>query len=143
MRGPGTRWRADIWEFIACSFSGFSTACVPPPDETANCRTNPTAEFCRIVLPGIVRMFFNTLLNFGDTFCAGLLGTDALAALSLSFPPFSLLVAVGSGFQITLKPQILLEGFRPRRIVRLLSEKWPLDDLPWEEMLWPADNRVK
>ena len=95
------------------------------------------------MLPGIVRMFFNTLLNFGDTFCAGLLGTDALAALSLSFPPFSLLVAVGSGFQITLKPQILLEGFRPRRIVRLLSEKWPLDDLPWEEMLWPADNRVK
>ena len=35
------------------------------------------------MLPGIVRMFFNTLLNFGDTFCAGLLGTDALARLRI------------------------------------------------------------
>lgn len=91
------------------------------------------------MLPGIVRMFFNTLLNFGDTFCAGLLGTDALAALSLSFPPFSLLVAVGSGFQITLKPQILLEGFRPRRVVRLAPPGF--DVLPAEEHLECQPNK--
>jgi hypothetical protein len=48
-----------------------------------------------------------------------------------------------SGRQFVVKPENLLEGFRPRRIVRLLPDKWPLDDLPWEEMLWPADNRVK
>ena len=48
-----------------------------------------------------------------------------------------------SGLQLVIKPENLLEGFRPRRIVRLLPDKWPLDDLPWEEMLWPADNRVK
>jgi hypothetical protein len=48
-----------------------------------------------------------------------------------------------SGIQLVIKPENLLEGFRPRRIVRLLPEQWPLDDLPWEEMLWPADNRLK
>jgi Na+-driven multidrug efflux pump len=51
----------------------------------------------RIALPASVGMFFNTLFNFVDTYCAGLLGTDALAALSLSFPLFFLLIAVGSG----------------------------------------------
>jgi hypothetical protein len=48
-----------------------------------------------------------------------------------------------SGLQLVIKPDELIEGFRPRRIVRILAENWPLDDLPWEEMLWPADNRVK
>ena len=48
-----------------------------------------------------------------------------------------------SGLQFVIKPENLLEGFRPRRILRLLAANWPLDDLPWEEMLWPADNRVK
>ena len=48
-----------------------------------------------------------------------------------------------SGLQLVIKPENLLEGFRPRRIIRLLATNWPLDDLPWEEMLWPADNRVK
>ena len=53
-------------------------------------------------------------------------------------------VAPGSsGVQLVIKPENLLEGFRPRRIVRLLPERWGLDDLPWEEMLWPADNRMK
>jgi putative MATE family efflux protein len=42
-------------------------------------------------------MFFNTMFNFVDTYCAGLLNTDALAALSLSFPIFFLLIAIGSG----------------------------------------------
>ncbi len=51
----------------------------------------------RIALPASVGMLFNTLFNFVDTFCAGLLSTDALAAISLSFPLFFLLIAVGSG----------------------------------------------
>ena len=51
----------------------------------------------RIAVPASVGMFFNTMFNFVDTYCAGLLGTDALAALSLSFPPFFVLIAVGSG----------------------------------------------
>lgn len=48
-----------------------------------------------------------------------------------------------SGVQLVIKPEELIEGFRPKRIVRILADSWPLDDLPWEEMLWPADNRVK
>jgi len=60
--------------------------------------TDPIAQLTwRIALPASVGMFFNTLYNFVDTWCAGLLSTDALAALSLSFPLFFLLVAVGSG----------------------------------------------
>src|SRR4051794_15747050 len=51
----------------------------------------------RIALPSSVGMFFNTMFNFVDTYCAGLLNTDALAALSLSFPVFFGLIAAGSG----------------------------------------------
>ena len=48
-----------------------------------------------------------------------------------------------SGLQLVIKPENLLEGFRPRRILRLLPDSWPLIELPWEETLWPGDNRVK
>jgi hypothetical protein len=41
-----------------------------------------------------------------------------------------------SGIQIKLKPQILLEGFRPKRIVRLWCSAWKVDDLPREERLY-------
>lgn len=40
-----------------------------------------------------------------------------------------------SGLQITFKPQTLLEGYRPKRIVRLLSKKWKVQSLPREERL--------
>jgi len=51
----------------------------------------------RIAIPASIGFFFNTMFNFADTYCAGLLGTDALAALSLSFPVFFLVLAAGSG----------------------------------------------
>lgn len=44
-----------------------------------------------------IGMFFNTMFNVVDTFCAGWLGTEALAALSLSFPIFFTVFAFGSG----------------------------------------------
>lgn len=60
--------------------------------------TDPISELTwRIAIPVSVGMFFNTMFNFVDTYCAGLLSTDSLAALSLSFPMFFLLVAIGSG----------------------------------------------
>jgi putative MATE family efflux protein len=60
--------------------------------------TDPIPQLTwRIALPASVGMFFNTLFNFVDTYCAGLLGTDALAALSVSFPLFFMMIAVGSG----------------------------------------------
>ena len=42
-----------------------------------------------------------------------------------------------SGTRIRFKPRHLLEGFRPQRIVRLFSGKWPIDDLPKEEEFYP------
>jgi hypothetical protein len=43
-----------------------------------------------------------------------------------------------SGMRIKFKPVTLLEGFRPKRIVRLFSVKWRVDDLPREERLYDA-----
>lgn len=41
-----------------------------------------------------------------------------------------------SGFRIKFKPIMLLEGFRPTRIIRLWSAKWKVDDLPREERMY-------
>jgi len=51
-----------------------------------------------LAIPASVGFFFNTLYNVVDTYFAGLLSTEALAALSLSFPVFFTLIAMGSGF---------------------------------------------
>ncbi|HEX8913910.1 MAG TPA: hypothetical protein VF796_16295 [Humisphaera sp.] len=46
--------------------------------------------------------------------------------------------AVGSsGVQVRFKPAVLLEGFRPKRVVRVWPGKWKVDDLPLEERLYP------
>lgn len=50
-----------------------------------------------IAIPASVGMLFNTAFNFIDTLCAGWLGTDSLAALSVSFALYFMLIAVGSG----------------------------------------------
>ncbi len=52
----------------------------------------------RLAIPSSVGMFFNTMYNVVDTYYAGHLSTEALAALSLTFPIFFLLLAVGLGF---------------------------------------------
>jgi Na+-driven multidrug efflux pump len=60
--------------------------------------TDPIPQLTwRIAMPMSVGMFFNTMFNVVDTVCAGWLGTDALAALSLSFPVFFIIIAAGSG----------------------------------------------
>lgn len=52
----------------------------------------------RLAIPASVGFLFNTLYNVVDTFWAGRYSTDALAALSLSFPIYFLTVAMGMGF---------------------------------------------
>ena len=52
----------------------------------------------RLAVPASVGFLFNTFYNVVDTFYAGRYSTDALAALSLSFPVFFSLIAMGSGF---------------------------------------------
>lgn len=51
----------------------------------------------RIGLPVSIGFFFNTMFNVTDTFFAGELSTEALAALSLSFPVFFLIISFASG----------------------------------------------
>lgn len=51
----------------------------------------------KVALPASIGYFFNTMFNVVDTYFAGQLSTDALAALSLSFPLFMLILAVGVG----------------------------------------------
>lgn len=43
-----------------------------------------------------------------------------------------------SGVQITFEPSLLLEGFRPGRIIRVFPSGWPVISIPLEERLWPA-----
>lgn len=51
----------------------------------------------RLAIPVGMGFFFNTMFNVVDTFYAGFISTQALAAMSLSFPVFFLIIAVGSG----------------------------------------------
>lgn len=41
-----------------------------------------------------------------------------------------------SGVRIKFKPGTLLEGYRPKRILRLFSGRWKVDDLPREERIY-------
>lgn len=51
----------------------------------------------KLAWPAAVGFFFNTMYNVVDTFYGGLVSTEALAALSLSFPVFFLIIAFGTG----------------------------------------------
>ena len=51
-----------------------------------------------LAIPASTGFFFNTMYNVVDTWYAGRYSTEALAALSLTFPVFFILLATGSGF---------------------------------------------
>lgn len=69
------------------------------PAANGDLTTAPVGELVRrLAIPASVGFFFNTMYNVVDTFYAGRFSTDALAALSLSFPVFFVLIAMGSGF---------------------------------------------
>jgi putative MATE family efflux protein len=51
-----------------------------------------------LAIPASTGMFFNTMYNVVDTFYAGLISTQAIAALSLSFMIFFLIIGFGYGF---------------------------------------------
>lgn len=50
-----------------------------------------------ITVPASVGFFFNTMYNVVDTYFGGLISTQALASLSLSFPVFFIILAMGTG----------------------------------------------
>lgn len=62
--------------------------------------TKPIGSLIKsIAIPASVGFFFQTMFNVTDTFYAGFLSTEALAALSLSFPIFFIIVSLSSGIQ--------------------------------------------
>ncbi len=52
----------------------------------------------QIAIPASTGMFFNTMYNVVDTFYAGLISTQAISALSLSFMIFFTIIGLGYGF---------------------------------------------
>ena len=52
-----------------------------------------------MAVPFALGMIFNTMFNVTDTFFAGRLSTDSLAALSLSFPMYFIIFSPGVGIQ--------------------------------------------
>lgn len=60
--------------------------------------TTPLPKLIRtIALPSSIGLVFNTLFNVVDTYYGGLVSTTALAALSLSFPVFFIILSMGIG----------------------------------------------
>src|SRR3954469_597835 len=51
----------------------------------------------KMALPASIGFFFNTMYNVVDTYFGGQVSTTALAALSLSFPVFFLIIIFDSG----------------------------------------------
>lgn len=51
----------------------------------------------QLAIPAAIGFFFHTMFNVTDTYFAGKVSTDALAALSLTFPIFFMIIAIGAG----------------------------------------------
>ncbi len=65
---------------------------------SVNLTSDPIPRLVReLAVPASVGFFFNTMFNVVDTWWAGHISTQAQAALSLSFPVFFILIAMGSG----------------------------------------------
>jgi len=65
--------------------------------------TKPVPLLIRqIAVPASVGFFFNTMFNVVDTYFGGTISTQVLAALSLSFPVFFIIIALGTGFSTGL-----------------------------------------
>jgi putative MATE family efflux protein len=56
----------------------------------------------QIAIPASTGMLFNTLYNVVDTFYAGLISTQAISALSLSFMIFFTVIGLGYGFSTAI-----------------------------------------
>lgn len=54
-------------------------------------------HFKRISIPASIGFLFNTFYNVVDSIYVGRLGTDALAAMAISFPIFFLVLSISSG----------------------------------------------
>ena len=56
------------------------------------------SQLIKIAVPAGVGMLFHTFYNITDTFYAGLIGSEAIAAMAITFPVFFILLALAIGF---------------------------------------------
>ena len=69
-----------------------------PVSMTTDLTTAPIPALVRrLAIPAGTGFFFNTMFNVVDTWYGGRLSTTALAAMSLSFPVFFIILAIGAG----------------------------------------------
>ncbi|WP_027182709.1 MATE family efflux transporter [Desulfovibrio inopinatus] len=54
----------------------------------------------QVAIPASIGFFFNTMFNVVDTYWGGQLSTQSLAALSLSFPVYFIIIAVAQGMAV-------------------------------------------
>ena len=59
---------------------------------------NIRKQLISMAVPAGIGMLFYTLYNVVDTFYAGLISTEALAGLAISFPVYFILLAFAVGF---------------------------------------------
>ena len=74
----------------------------------------------QIAIPASTGMFFNTMYNVVDTFYAGLISTQAISALSLSFMIFFTIVGIGYGFSSAITALIGNASGRSKRFLASL-----------------------
>ena len=71
--------------------------------DTTNLNTGSIQKhLIRLSVPAIVGYFFHTMFNITDTYFAGLISTEALAALSLSSSIFFMIIAIAIGMSEAL-----------------------------------------
>ena len=67
-------------------------------EEKLNLTSNPIGRLLRqIAIPASIGSLFQTLFNIVDTFFAGKISSEALAALAKSFPLYFLIISAGIG----------------------------------------------
>ncbi|AXH08525.1 MATE family efflux protein [Malaciobacter halophilus] len=74
----------------------------------------------QIAIPASTGMFFNTMYNVVDTFYAGLISTQAISALSLSFMIFFTIIGLGYGFSSAITALIGNASGRSKRFLASL-----------------------
>jgi len=78
------------------------------------------AQVRNLALPSSIGLFFQTMYNVVDSFYAGQISTQALAALALSFPVYLLIIATGGGLSrgaSALIANAIGEGDEPKQTV--------------------------
>ena len=55
-------------------------------------------QLIKIAFPAGIGMMFHTFYNITDTFYAGLIGSEAIGAMAITFPVFFILLALAIGF---------------------------------------------